>query len=207
MNRTNEQSSFVINNSLGFGVSHRHTAFSSSANWIYGQQNKNLTNNDLLVTANLDVWRKESRISYWALLSYQTSLSLKIDYRLQGGGGISYTILRTPVSSFVISDGLLFEKGNLVDATLGKDMYQTTRNSTRIKYRFNIQERLIVEGIHFYQPSLQDISDYNISSVNTLAVKLRKWLSLTAAANYNKISRTNRENLILTFGVAVEKYF
>ena len=33
------------------------------------------------------------------------------------------------------------------------------------------------------------------------------WLALTSALTYNKVARTQRENLLLTFGFTVEDWF
>lgn len=207
LNKTNAVSSYVVNNIAAYNVNKKNITFNSSANWVYGQQNGNLTNNDFLATANMDLNKQLKKLYYWALLTYQTSLSLNIDYRFQGGAGIGYNLMNTPTANIVVSDGILFEKGNLADPNIGKDVYQTIRNSLRIKYRFIIKDKLVFEGMHFYQPSFSELQDYNISSINNLSVKLKQWLSLTAATTYNRIQRTNRQNLLVTFGFVIEKYF
>ena len=74
-------------------------------------------------------------------------------------------------------------------------------------YHWSLKDRLIIDGVHFYQPSLQDISDYLITSTNNISVKLKKWLSITGSFIYNKVSRTKRENVLMTYGIVIEKYF
>jgi len=51
------------------------------------------------------------------------------------------------------------------------------------------------------------LKDYILKFNNQLSVKLNKWLSINAAMAYNEISRTNRQNLLITYGIAVDKYF
>jgi len=36
---------------------------------------------------------------------------------------------------------------------------------------------------------------------------MNKWLSLTTALNYNRVSRTDRENLLLSYGLSFQKFF
>ena len=86
-------------------------------------------------------------------------------------------------------------------------MYQTFRNSLRLQYKFVIKEIVVLEGRHFLQNSLSLGSDYIIKSNTALSVKLRSWLAVTAALTYNKLNRTNRENLLMNYGLTVEKYF
>ena len=103
--------------------------------------------------------------------------------------------------------GILYEQGDLVDANLGHDIYNIPRNSFRLLYHWSLKDRLVIEGIHFFQPSFKDGNDYIIQSTSNISVKLKEWLSLTASLIYNKVSRTKRENLLVTYGITLEKYF
>ncbi|MBB5394566.1 DUF481 domain-containing protein [Mucilaginibacter sp. AK015] len=88
-----------------------------------------------------------------------------------------------------------------------RDVYQTYRNSLRLQFRFNISDRVVIDGSNFLQNSMQQQSDYIIRSTTSLSFKLQKWLSLTTSLNYNRLNRTNSENLLFTYGVTAEKWF
>ncbi|MEP6466374.1 MAG: DUF481 domain-containing protein [Parafilimonas sp.] len=207
INKTNNASSYVLNNNLNFNAQQKHINYNTSFNWIYGAQQKNLTNNDFNATGNVDINKRLHKLYYWGLITFDKSYSLNINYRLQAGAGLAYKIIDSPYLKINISDGFLYEKGNLIDADIGKNVYQTPRNSFRLTYHWTIYKRLQLDGLQFYQPSLLSIKDYIIQSDNTIAVKLNEWLSITGSLVYNVVSQTRRNNLLFTYGLTVEKYF
>lgn len=209
VNKTDGASSYVLSNAATYSIDKRKYFFTAAAGYIYGANDGGLTNNDFTSTATFDFLKKQRRLYYWALVNYDKSYSLKITNRLQAGAGLAYKFIKdsTGKQEFTLSDGFLYETSNLMDSKLGKDVYQTVRNSFRIKFHFTIKDIVVIDGNNFFQPSILDISDYAIRSTNSLSVKLYKWLSITAAQTYNRISRTDRENLLLTFGLTVDKYF
>jgi hypothetical protein len=207
LNRTSDGDAYLLNNVLGFNINKRKTTLNTNANWVWGQLNNTLTNNDFIATTDMDFLKKVSKLYYWGLLNYETSYSLKTIYRFQPGAGVGYRFIDTTNTVFVVSDGLLFEAANLTDATFGKEKYQTVRNSLRVKYHFLIGKIIIIEGSNFWQPSLLDFKDYILKFNNSLSLKLREWLSLTSAISFNKISRTDSQNLLFTFGITLDKYF
>lgn len=207
LNKTKEASSYVLNNSIGFNINQKKISQNTAVSWIYGQQQKLLSNNDLSIYADLDYLKNIRKLYYWGLVNFDESYSLKINYRFQSGAGIGYTIIKKPDLNLVLSDGFVYETSDLTDPVLGKDIYQTVRNSFRIKYHWAIKNVLILEGSHFIQPSLLSLKDYILKSNSALTVKLNKWLGINATVSYNKISRTDRENLLITYGLTVDKYF
>ncbi|WP_315816647.1 DUF481 domain-containing protein [Paraflavitalea speifideaquila] len=207
INRTNDARSFILNNGLGFQVNKEKLTINSSNTWIYGRQGSRLTNNDFSTALNMDYLKNNQRLYYWGLITFTSSYSLKINHQLQAGAGIGYNFINKENAELVVSNGLLYETNNLELAQRGHDQYQTVRNSLRIKYKWVINHQVVFEGMHFWQPSLERFDDYIIRSNSALSIKLRKWLSLTTALTYNKLSRTNRENLLVNFGLSAEKYF
>jgi hypothetical protein len=206
-NKTQDVKSFVFNNAIAFEVNKKRIAYNTAASWIYGIQNKKLSNNDFSVGANVDYLKDIRRFYYWGLLNYDNSYSLKINYRFQAGAGVAYNIFNKPDFNLGVSNGFVFETSDLTDPVIGKDVYQTVRNSLRLKYKWAYNKTFSLEGANFYQPSLISFSDFILKLNNKLSVKLNKWLSVNSALTYNKISRTNRENLLLTFGLTVENYY
>lgn len=207
INRTNQSKSFVLNNAVAFNVNKKNVAFNSSAAWIYGQQNGKLTNNDFNTAFNVDLNKNIRRLYYWGIVNLTSSYSLNINHQFQGGGGIGYNIINKPTIEIVVSDGLLYERSSLKIDSVTNDNYQTLRNSLRIRHRWVINNIITWDGMHFWQPSLVKFDDYIIRSTSNISIKLKKWLSLTSSVTYNKLSRTNRENLLISFGLTAENYF
>ena len=207
LNKTEAAKAYLLSNGINFDISRPKIAFNSSASYIYGQQNNVLTNNDFFTSANLDFGKGKSSLYEWGLANYQTSYSLKVNYKIQAGGGIGFTILDSPRAHLSISDGFLYEANNLIDATLGQDVYSTVRNSLRLRYKFTIKNIVTFNGTNFVQPSILSINDYILNLNNDVTIKLRQWLNLTTSLNYNRLNRTKRENLLLTFGISIDRYF
>ncbi len=207
INKTGDASSYILNNGIKFNVEKKKISLSSAASWIYGEQQKSLTNNDFSIFGNVDLNKNVHPLYYWGLITYDKSYSLKINYRFQAGAGVGYTVFKNDKSNLVLSDGFLLEAGDLYRSDFGQDNYTILRNSFRVKYRFNIKDIVILEGTDFYQPSMSILKDYIVQANNSLSIPLRKWLAITAAMTYNKVSRTGRENLMFTYGITIEKFF
>lgn len=207
INRTNQSRSFVLNNAAAFSVHKKAVELNSSASWIYGQQGGKLTNNDFTTGLNVDLNKNTKKLYYWGLVNLTSSYSLNINQQFQGGGGIGYNIVNQPTIEIIVSDGLLYEKSSLKIDDTTNDNYQTLRNSLRLRHRWVINNIITWDGMHFWQPSLVKFDDYIIRSTSNISVKLKKWLSLTSSLTYNKLSRTSRENLLVSFGIVAENYF
>ncbi len=206
-NRTETDRSFVVNNNAAFTVKKKKIAFNSSAGWIYGEQNHMKTNNDVSAGLNVDVLKDQQRLYYWGLANFVSSYSLNINYQAQIGGGLGYNFVNKPQFELVVSDGLLYEASEVKDDAGIRDSYQTVRNSLRLKHRWIINNLITLEGSHFWQPSLKNAKDYIVRSSTSLSFKLYRWLSVSSSLVYNRISRTDRENLLINFGLVAETYF
>ncbi len=208
INKTSTGTNYLFNNALKFEIDKKYVSLNSLTNYTYGKNPAQKTNNDFISIINVDVLRAQQKLYYWGLAGYEKSFSLKIDDRFQVGAGLGYTLLKTPVSSFIISNGILFETSELseVDAE-GRKGYQTVRNSFRVKFRFNIKDIFKIDGSDFIQNSLSDKHDYIIKSNTNLSFRLYKSLNLTMAVNYNRLNLTATENLLISYGLMFEKYF
>lgn len=207
INKTNNASSYVLTNGLRFNINKKRIRLNSSNNWIYGEQQKRLTNNDFTSTLDFNLYKASSNFYYWGLANYEKSYSLKINNRLQAGLGLAYSIIDTTTAFLNVSDGILYENSSLKlnDST---NIYNSLfRNSFRLRYRFVIGNIVILDGTNFLQNALSNSNDYIIKASNSVSVKLRKWLNLTSTATYNRNQVTRRENLLITFGLSAEKYF
>lgn len=205
--KTNDLKSFVINNVVKFTASRDRLSFQTSHNWVYGKQSDSKINDDISSVVELNLLKNERKLYYWSLGTFDKSYSLKIEHRFQVGAGVGYNFFQTPLLLLVLSDGFIYEDGNLTDADLGERNYNLWRNSLRLKYRWVISDILILDGSAFLQPSISTRHDTILKSSTTLSVKIKKWLSISSALNYNRITLTGRENLLVTYGVIFERFF
>ena len=207
INTTNNSKSYVLNNALRFNISKKSLHLNSASSWIYGEQQKQLTNNDFNSTLDFNIFRTRSRFYYWGLAGYTKSYSLKINNRVQSGAGLAYNFIDTTTAFLNISDGILYENSSLKSNDSTNNYNSLFRNSFRLRYHFVIKEIIIFDGTNFLQNALGYRNDYILNFNNSVSVKLRKWLNLTTASSYNRNQKTNSANLLITFGLSAEKYF
>ena len=206
-NKTNINSSYLYNNLFKFSTKKKDVTLNSTNKWLYGEQNKELTNNDFSTSFDVDLRKTFPHFYYWGLLNYNSIYSLKINNQLQAGAGVAYNIVDKALLTINVSDGILYDYSDLILANNTRDVYGTPRNSLRLFIKWVIKDRLTFSGNGFLQNSLQYKSDYIIRSDVSAALKLKKWLSLTAVFSYNKMSRTQTYNLLMTYGFIIENYF
>lgn len=207
INRANEGDTYLMNNSLKFDIRKKALVLNAGAGWIYGQQNNNLTNNDFTGALDFNVYKALPHMYYWGLTNYTASYSLKINSQAQTGVGLAYNVIDKKNYKVNLSDGILYESSDIVVNDNTNDVYQTFRNSFRLAFKLNYKDIVLLDGTNFLQSSLSDGNDYIIKSNINLSFKVRKWLSLTTSFTYNKFSRTNRENMLFSYGFVFEKYF
>lgn len=207
LNRSNSATAYLLNNDLRFSLKKRQTTLNAAAAWLYGEQGATLTNNDFTGTADFNFYHDSSNLYYWALANYTASYSLKIRNQVQTGLGLAYNFVNTNEAWLNLSEGVLYESSRLNTADPANNTYQTFRNSLRLSYRFLIKKAVTVNGANYWQPALGRENDYSIRAVNGVSLKLNRWISFTAAVNYNQFRRTGTENLLLTYGLVAERFF
>ena len=207
INRTNGGSSYLLNNAFKFNIKNKHTTLNFNNGWVYGKSNGGLTNNDFSSLLDFNLNTKEPHFYYWGLANYNTSFSLKINEQLLTGLGAAYNIVDRKNAMLNLSDGVLYDLSNLYLTPTQNDVYSTFRNSFRLNFRFMIYQVLVIEGNNFLQNSLKTKSDYIIRSNTNLSLKIQKWLAFTTSFNYNRQNRTYSENILLNYGLTIEKYF
>jgi len=206
INRANAQSAYLFNNGLRFSVRKERIRLNWNNNWLYGQQDGAKTNNDFSSTFDANFYRPKRKLFYWGLANYNTSFSLKIKNQLLAGAGLAYSFVDTEMAYLNLSDGFLFDASSILEEDIPVH-YQTVRNSFRLAYKFVMGSFVVLQGSNFFQPSLVRGSDYNLRLTNDVSFQLNRWLSLKAALTYNRINRTDSENLLFTYGLAFERYF
>jgi len=207
LNNTNDGKSYLLNNGLKFGVRKKSVSLNFNNKWIYGKQNRQLTNNDFSSSLDFNLYKTLPHFFYWGLVNYNTSKSLKVNNQLLAGAGIAYSIYDREDAYLNISDGILFDSSDLTLDNEIRDVYHTYRNSLRLSFRFVISKIIIVNSSSYFQSSFSNGSDYIMKSDSSLSFKVNRWLSLTTAFNFNRVARTDRQNSLLSYGLNFERYF
>lgn len=207
LNRARDGSAYLLNNGLRFELKKKSIALNATNNWVYGQSNGSLTNNDFSSTIDFNLYKAIPHAYYWGLVNYNTSYSLKINKQLLAGGGIAYSILDKPNSYLNVSDGILYDLSDINTSDTTREKYNTYRNSFRLQMHFLVANLVTLDSGTFLQNSLIKSNDYIIRTTTSIGFKLNTWLTLNSALSYNRISRTDSENLLLTYGLKVEKFF
>ncbi len=207
VNKANNGSAYLLNNGLVFEVKKKDVSVNSSNSWVYGKSNGVLSNNDYSSYLNFNLYKTFPHFYYWGLANYNTSYSLKINSQLLAGLGAAYNVYDRPNAWLNISDGILYDTSNLFVTDSTSDIYSTYRNSLRVQFKFIIRQLITINSSSYIQNSLNYSSDYIIRSNIGVSLKLRKWLNLTAAFNYNRMNRTKSENLLFTYGLNADYYF
>ncbi len=208
-NHTEVTETYTLSNTLRLGIKGRLTELDATANYTYGETNNELVNND--VTANIAGNRyvfANRRFYLWGLGTYESSFSLGVASRTQLGAGIAWSALDSPRAYLNFSEGILVETSNIQEEDGSTTTSQTLRNSFRLRFRFATpNDRFLLESTSSIQNSLKDFGDYILRSNTSFTVKVWKNIGLTAAAVYNRVSATDRENLLLTLGFKAEYQF
>jgi hypothetical protein len=208
VNKTNDRNSWILNSHCRFSLYKKRTSLNSATAFIFGEQQGLLSNRDLTSSLDFNYYLRDKPTYFWGLGNYEKNFSLKIDNRTQAGLGLGYNLLDTKKTIITLSDGILYERSDLRQSEEGSVAdYETFRNSFRLKFRFLLSEFITIDGSDFLQHSLSDRKDYIIRSQTNLSFKVLKWLSFTSGVTYNKLSVTGRENLLVNFGLIMERYF
>ena len=205
--KTNDLNSYVLANNVKFAISKKRLSFNTANSWVYGKQSDVKSNDDFSSLVEFDFLKKQKRLYIWGNGTFDKSYSLKIDYRYQAGTGIGFNIAQQPNLVLNVTEGAIYETGSVIDNELGERRYNIWRNSTRFKYRWVMKDLVILDGFVLYQPSISTRNDVIFKTSTTLSIKVRKWLSLSSAFTYNEITLTDRRNLIVTYGVVMERFF
>lgn len=206
-NRTNSSSYYLLSNGIKLGLKKDDVVWNSTNKWLYGEQDRNLTNNDFSSSWDVNLYKTFPRFYYWGLVLYNTSYSLKINNQGQGGLGIAYNFIDKTTAQINLSDGILYDYSDLNLEGGTREVYGTFRNSLRLQLKWKFRQRFTFSGNAFLQNSLQYGNDYIIKSDASLSFKIWKWISLSGTFSYNEMSRTKSQNLFMTYGLTIENNF
>lgn len=206
--KTNTAKTYLLNNSLAYKLRLKKIELNSVNGWIYGSSGDGgLTNNDFTSTMDFNIRKNTHRLYYWGLLNYTTSYSLKIRNQFQTGLGAAYKLWDEKTNWLNVSDGILFETSSITQSDSVQVNYSTIRNSLRLLFHYQINKSITFDANGMYQPSLEYGGDYLVNAGAKVSVQLKSWLNLTSSLTYNKIGRTQKENLIVAYGVTLNNFF
>lgn len=199
--------SMMFNNKLGYSVSKDKLVLNANASWVYETQNKTLSKNDFNFTLDFNYYFNEFKRFYgWGLNNYETAYSLKINHKYQAGVGLAYELIDDDVWFLRLSNGLLWETSNIIDA--GEQLlYETWRNSFRLQFRAHYYEKIQFKYTGFWQPSIIDFDDQLLKMNAQLLIKIWKELDFKLEGQYNMVTRTKQENMLFTYGFSYKILF
>ncbi len=213
INDANSLHSYVLSNALKLSVLKKSAEANLTNNWIYGRQNRVLTNNDLTSTLDFGLYKTLRHFYYWGMATYNHSVPLMINHQLQAGLGPGYNIVDKKKALLTVSDGILFEVNDLYDSLYGapggnvfrRDRYNTFRNSAHLMFHWSPEDHYALDGSAFLQNSLADSRDQILRLTASGAIKLYKWISFSTSASYSKFTRTRGHNTLVTFGLTLTR--
>ncbi len=206
-NRTNEIRSSLSSNTFEFKRRSAKLAANTSLRYIFGKQNGEVANNDFYGLQELNKYIRTQRFYAWVLASYAQIYSLGIRHQFQTGPGLAYTILQKQYVSFNISDGIIYEYRQLRDEKISNLRDQAIRNSLRLQLKGNLNDVVSLTSTFFLQNSLADARDAIIREETELQLRVHKVLTLTGKLQYNLLTSTEKETLLLTWGLTYRNYF
>jgi hypothetical protein len=204
-NSTNLYKSYLISNSLKVTVKRSDLKSNLSLNWLFGEQQETIVNKDISTLFDLNLYKTLPHFYYWGLVSYNSLYSLKVNHQLQSGAGAAYIPIDQKTLQVNISEGFLYDYSDVLVQDSIRDIYQTPRNSLRLQLKIWLGQRITFISTGFLQNSLETKNDYIVKGECALSLKLGKWFSINARCTYNRMSRTQKENLFITYGVLIEK--
>jgi hypothetical protein len=207
-NRTSDGITYLLNNNFLYGVKKQRFVMNANAGWLYGSNPESLTNNDFTSSLDFNIYNKKNpNFYYWGLVNFTSSYSLKIKEQVQSGAGLAYRIINKEGLMINISDGLIYERSNIIQPDKIELSYQTIRNSLRLQCNYKYKDVITLAASGFWQPSLQYANDYIITTNVTTGFKIWRWITLNTTLSYNVVSRTEKENFMLTYGIIFERFF
>ena len=173
--------------------------------YVYGEQAKVVTENDLLCNINMGIDTYENS-SILLFGTYESSRLRRIQHRYQIGVGPKYIFSNTISSHWTGSVVCLLDRTTFESS----EELSSNRISLRIKGRQSIiEKKLILSTEMFYQPSLSDFTnDFRWRSNTRFEIPVSQSIAITSSVTYSYESITRLGRLpgdtALTFGFMVQ---
>lgn len=170
-----------------------------TGSFTFGKQDRRLREREWLLNATPYYWK--GRFRFYGIGGYERSNLRGIDNRFQLGAGPGWAFYQDSLGREVAVSNLLIR-----EATYFQDGSSRTvsRNSTRLKVAYSYRV-FTLNSTTFYQPNLQDFSDYRVSQLSTLALRFTPRFAITGTYAYtfeNRILEGKpRDNTNVTIGI------
>jgi hypothetical protein len=134
--------------------------------------------------------RPFARYSTFLFSTVETSLEKRIDFRYDLGIGEKLTFVRTGTTTADISVALLGERTYL-PSVLPDDTETLLRWSGRARYQRQVNDRVRISHVTFYQPAVNEFSRFTLRSTTSIAVQLASFANLNVSFldNYDSEAR------------------
>lgn len=207
INNTESSASYLLSNAVNFSMKKKRSLLDFNNSWVYGAQQTGLTNNDVNSALDFNIYRHKRKLYYWGLASYVSSFSLKINNQYQAGLGLAYNMIDKKNLVLNLSDGIVYDQSDIYLEDSTRDKYNTFRNSFRIMFTIRYHDLIAFHGTAFYQNSFSLKTDYIIKADAGLEIKVYRWLHFTTEFIYNRFNRTQKENILFTYGLTAVRYW
>ncbi|GAB2941097.1 hypothetical protein GCM10027048_01930 [Hymenobacter coalescens] len=178
-----------------------HFGLPLNGSFTYGKQDRRLRERELTANATPYYWK--GRFRAYGLGGYERSNLRGIQDRVQVGAGPGWALYSDSLGTreVALSNLLIREATYFVDGS----RRVVTRSSLRLKLLYT-HRLFTLSAYTYYQPSLPTASDYRVSQLTTLALRLTRRLAVQATSNYTHESRVlagkNPDNYNLTLGLS-----
>ncbi|MCA8829826.1 DUF481 domain-containing protein [Hymenobacter pini] len=171
-----------------------------TGSFTFGKQERRLREREWLLNATPYYWKGHFR--FYGIGGYERSNLRGIENRYQLGAGPGWAFYQDSLGREVAVSNLLIR-----EATYFQDGSSRTvsRSSTRLKVTYSYRV-FTLNSTTFYQPNLQDFSDYRVTHASSLALRFTPRFAITSTYTYtfeNRIPEGKpRDNTNVTIGVA-----
>ncbi len=178
-----------------------HFGLPLTGTFTFGKQDRQLREREALVNATPYYWKGHFRA--YGLGGYERSNLRGIQDRVQVGAGPGWSFYRDSLGTreVALSNLLIREATYYVDGS----RRMVTRNSLRLKLLYTLRQ-FTVSTFTYYQPSLPTVSDFRVSQLATITLRVTKRLAVNATSNYTHESRVlagkSPDNYNLTVGLS-----
>jgi hypothetical protein len=205
-NKTPNSTVYLLSNNVHLNYAKEKLEYNLYGRWNYGANSIKLTNNDFSTSFDCNLYLDTpKKFNGWVIASFISSYSLNIRNEYQIGTGIAYKVLDTVggKSFFLkLSDGLIWEYSDFTLPDNDRGLYYVVRNSFRFQFRvYSIDRRISLETTTFWQQALNKAHDFNWRSTARFEYKIWEAFTINTQLEYNYITRTERDNLIITYGI------
>ena len=145
----------------------------------------------------------------------ERSLRRRYESRFTGGAGVGFNAVQTPNVTLLFAEGVVVETTHFYNTdlagldTLDSERRTVVRAATRASGRLKLDTKTTFFYDVYIKPSVTDVSDYRILAKATFELAVAHGITARALLDYTqetvRLEGTARDELMLTFGIAIRK--